>query len=191
MHAAIMADRATESRIDAALAERALKHDDRGAFSQLVRRHQGLVRAQLRRLTHGDHGWADDLAQEAFLQAWRKLALFRGEAGFGTWLYRIAYMTFLQSRRTHRPQVQYLTDNDGSAEDDSSRLALRRDLGNAMQGLAEAERNALVLCYEFDLTHEEAAYILNISAGTVKTHVARGKAKLRQSLAAWSPESSG
>jgi RNA polymerase sigma factor (sigma-70 family) len=184
-----MADHAIESRIDAALAERALKHDDRTAFSQLVLRHQGLVRAQLRRLTHGDHGWADDLAQEAFLQAWRKLALFRGEARFSTWLYRIAYMTFLQSRRTHRPQVQHLAGNDGTVEDDSNRLALRRDLGNAMQRLAEAERNALVLCYEFDLTHEEAAYVLNIPAGTVKTHVARGKAKLKQLLEPWRPES--
>ena len=60
-----------------------------------------------------------------------------------------------------------------------------------MEGLAEAERNVLVLCYEFDLTHEEASYVLNIPVGTVKTHVARGKAKLRQSLAAWRPESSG
>jgi RNA polymerase sigma factor (sigma-70 family) len=186
-----MADRATEARIDAALAERAMRYDDRSAFSELVRRHQGLVRAQLRRLTQGDHSWADDLAQEAFLQAWRKLDLFRGEARFGTWLYRIAYMTFLQSRRTHRAEVQHVVGYDGRVQDDSDALALSRDLDIAMHGLAEAERNALVLCYEFDLTHEEAAYVLNTPAGTVKTHVARGKAKLRRSLAAWSPKSSG
>ena len=94
-----MAERDTEARLDAALVARALQSGDQAAVGQLIRRHQGMVRAQLRRLTAGDHSWADDLAQETFMRAWRKLDQFRGQAQFATWLYRIAYTTFLQARR--------------------------------------------------------------------------------------------
>ncbi|HEY3521604.1 MAG TPA: sigma-70 family RNA polymerase sigma factor, partial [Rhodanobacteraceae bacterium] len=94
-----MADSAAEARIDCALVARVRLNDDRNAFEQLLRRHQGMVRAQLRRLLHGDAAAADDLAQETFLLAWRKLDQFRGEAAFSTWLYRIAYSCFLRAHR--------------------------------------------------------------------------------------------
>ncbi|MHB1284745.1 MAG: sigma factor, partial [Metallibacterium scheffleri] len=64
------------------------RQGDRNAFAELVRAHQGPVRAQLRRLSGGQCALADDLAQETFLRAWQSLPRFRGEAGFGTWLYR-------------------------------------------------------------------------------------------------------
>ena len=94
-----MVDRDAQARIDAALVLRAQQPDGAGAFEQLVRRHQGLVRAQLRRLLGDDPALADDLAQEVFVLAWRKLDQFRGESRFGTWLYRIAYSCFLQHVR--------------------------------------------------------------------------------------------
>ena len=94
-----MTDGDAEARVDRALVARALLEGDRRAFEQLLRRHQGMVRAQLRRLLHGDEAAADDLAQETFLLAWRKLDQFRGEARFSTWLYRIAYSCFLQAVR--------------------------------------------------------------------------------------------
>lgn len=94
-----MADGDAAARIDRALVARALLGQDRRAFEQLLRRHQGMVRAQLRRLLHGDEAAADDLAQETFLLAWRKLDQFRGESRFSTWLYRIAYSCSLQALR--------------------------------------------------------------------------------------------
>ncbi|MCZ8172204.1 MAG: sigma-70 family RNA polymerase sigma factor, partial [Brevundimonas sp.] len=94
-----MADPVAEAQADHALVARVLLTDDRRAFEQLLRRHQGMVRAQLRRLLHGDEARADDLAQETFLLAWRKLYQFRGEARFSTWLYSIAYSCFLQAYR--------------------------------------------------------------------------------------------
>ena len=94
-----MADSAAEARVDRALVVRVLLDDDRRAFEQLMRRHQGMVRAQLRRLLHGDEAAADDIAQEVFLLAWRKLDQFRGDAAFRTWLYRIAWSCFLQAQR--------------------------------------------------------------------------------------------
>ena len=80
---------------DAALIARVVVSDDRHAFGELVRRHQSMVRATLRKLTGGNTALADDLAQETFLLAYRNLKSFRQEARFSTWLYRIAYNAFL------------------------------------------------------------------------------------------------
>src|SRR5262249_34390283 len=145
------------------------------AFGHLVRRHQGAVRAQLRRLTRGDEAWADDLAQETFLLAWRKLEQFRADARFRTWLYRIAYRLFLQAIRGRRPVIGPHPDEETLTSDESRGVDLRRDLDQAMQSLPDSQRMALTLCYDFDLSYQEAAYVLGIPEGTVKTHVARGK----------------
>ena len=80
---------------DAVLVARVLAGDDRHAFAELTRRHQSTVRTLLRRLTRNDHALADDLAQDTFIQVYRSLRQFRGEAKFATWIYRIAYNTFL------------------------------------------------------------------------------------------------
>ena len=180
-----MADRGAGARLDAALVARALRDDGQRAFAELVRRHQSAVRAQLRRLTGGDYGWADDLAQETFLIAWRKLGQFRAEARFSTWLYRIAYTTFLQAARRRPARVEKTPEDSACVSDEPGAIALQRDLANAMTRLSEGERLALTLCYELDMSHEEAASVLAIPVGTVKTHIARAKAKLREWLAAW------
>jgi RNA polymerase sigma-70 factor (ECF subfamily) len=181
-----VADSAGEARVDQSLVARVLLGDDRGAFEQLVRRHQGLVRAQLRRLLHGDEAAADDLAQEVFLLAWRKLEQFRGEARFSTWLYQIAYSCFLQARR--RKSQSFEEADDGSAEGLQASLHpidLQLDIGRAMQRLSIAEQTVLLHCVQLGLSHEEAAYVLAMPLGTVKTHATRGKAKLKMQLAAW------
>ena len=137
---AFVADQAAEAKIDHALVARVLLADDRRAFEQLVRRHQGLVRAQLRRLVHGDHAEADDLAQEAFIMAWRKLHQFRGEARFSTWLYRIAYSCFLQARRKHSFAGEDI-EGDSIDRQASPRETpeLRFDIERAMQRLSASE----------------------------------------------------
>ena len=181
-----MVDSAAEARIDQSLVARALLGHDRRAFEQLVRRHQGMVRAQLRRLLHGDEAAADDLAQEAFLLAWRKLDQFRGDAKFSTWLYRIAYSCFLQANRK-KPWVA------GDAEEDELEhlpapvhaVNLQMDFERAMQNLSAAEQTVLLHCVQLGLSHEEAAFVLAMPLGTVKSHATRGKAKLKTWLAAW------
>lgn len=181
-----MADSVAEARIDQSLVARALLGNDRHAFEQLVRRHQGMVRAQLCRLLHGDEAAADDLAQETFLLAWRKLDQFRGEARFSTWLHRIAYSCFLQMCRTKSWAARH-------AEDDAmehlpaamNAMDLRMDLARAMQHLSTAEQAVLLHCVQLGLNHEEAAYVLAMPLGTVKTHATRGKAKLKIWLSAW------
>ncbi len=180
-----MADSDADARIDRALVARALLGNDPGAFEQLLRRHQGMLRAQLRRLLHGDAAAADDLAQEAFVLAWRKLDQFRGEARFSTWLYRIAYTCFLQVRRRR----SCAGDDDGEAAEHlpapMPAVDLQMDVERAMQRLSAAERTVLLHCVQLGLSHDEASYVLAMPLGTVKTHATRGKARLSAMLVAW------
>ena len=183
---------------DAQLIARVVVQDDRHAFSELVRRYQSIIRATLRRLTAGNHALADDLAQETFLLAYRNLKSFRQEARFSTWLHRIATNAFLADARKRKEEllgdtVAEVADDDdaempaaGDATGDHTRASnLRMDLERAMGVLSEGERAAIVQCYHNDLSHEEAAYVLNCPVGTVKTHLLRGKQKLKAQLEAW------
>jgi RNA polymerase sigma-70 factor (ECF subfamily) len=171
---------------DAALIRAVQASDDRGAFGELVRRHQSTVRTVLRRLTRGDAGLADDLAQETFVLAWRNIRHFRFEARFSTWLYRIAINAWRSEARRKRDLPLDLDDNELVAEDtaeDAPDIVARMDLERALATLSDGERAAIAACYYADLSHEEAAQALGIPVGTVKTHVLRGKAKLRARLA--------
>jgi RNA polymerase sigma-70 factor (ECF subfamily) len=185
---------------DAKLIARCIVGDDRHAFAELVRRHQSAVRACLRKLTAGNHALADDLAQDTFVLAWRNLKSFRQEARFSTWLYRIATNCWLGHVR--RRQEELLGDRDDSVPEESgdagsgdeaasadhaARTTMKIDLERAMALLSDGERAAIVQCYHNDLSHEEAAYVLGVPVGTVKTHVLRGKQKLKRALAAWAP----
>jgi RNA polymerase sigma-70 factor (ECF subfamily) len=182
---------------DAELIARAVANDERHAYAELVRRHQSAVRACLRRLTAGNHALADDLAQETFILAWRNLASFRQEARFSTWLYRIATNCWLADARKRKEALlgdadERVADDDdadagpGAATPDASRgTALKIDMERALALLSEGERAAIVACYYNDLSHEEAAFVLGCPIGTVKTHVLRGKQKLKRALEAW------
>lgn len=176
---------------DSELILRALVDDDRAAFGELVQRHQSAVRRFLRHLTCGDAALADDLAQETFIQAYRGLARFRGASGFATWLLGIAHNHYRNARRRQRPEA-FLSEEDSVNETASSptRSAdLQHDLAAALRQLSAEEQTLFYLCYQQGFSHSEAALALDCPAGTVKTHLARGKDKLRQLLTAWNPSS--
>jgi RNA polymerase sigma-70 factor, ECF subfamily len=160
---------------------------DREAFACLVRAHQGYLRKLLTRLCHGDAARADDLAQEAFVKAWRALPGFRGEARFRTWLTRLAYSA-LSAERPPLPQAPLDAETaDPPDSDFAPALSWRLDLGRALEQLAPRERDALLLCYGADLSHAEAAEVLGWPLGTLKTQVLRAKQKLQRRLKAWEP----
>ena len=173
---------------DADLIARVLADDDRNAFAELVRRHQSAVRGFLRKLSGGDHGRADDLAQETFLRAYRGLSQFSGEARFSAWLFGIAYRAFLSELRARKeaalPASAEASRAEGSMAEEplAERVARRHDLTRAMGQLRPEERAALALTYGQDISHEEAAAILDWPLGTLKTHVARAKEHLRRCL---------
>ena len=146
----------------------------------------------------GNAALSDDLAQESFLLDYRNLKSFRHDARFSTWLYRIATNAFLADARKRKEEL--LGDRDGdladdegdddahaeSAESDHARATtLRMDMGRALAVLSDAERAAIIQCYHNDLSHEEAARVLDCPVGTVKTHILRAKQKLKARLAAW------
>lgn len=163
-------------------------------FDELVRTHQGRVRAFLGRLCQSD-AIAEDIAQETFLKARKGLASYRGEGSLASWLLRIAYREFLAQRRK-RGVADVLVDNVDDVDDDDGRNRLQpdrtmeRDVRRAMRLLSDDERVAVAACFFEDLTHEEAAAALEIPLGTLKSHVARAKEKLRAPLAAYASATS-
>ena len=168
---------------DAASAERRAAAGDVAAFGLLVRQHQSPLRGYLRRLTRGNHALADDLAQETFLEAYRKMAQFQGpsqgQGSFAGWLYAIAWSRFLME--TRKRKLEPLDDIDeGSGLQSDPHLKL--DLEKALAMLRPPERSALTLCFALGLAHEEAAQVMNLPLGTLKSHVARGRLKLKTLL---------
>ncbi|HEY9027053.1 MAG TPA: sigma-70 family RNA polymerase sigma factor [Burkholderiaceae bacterium] len=166
---------------------------DRRAFGRLVGAHQSRVRLQLRRLARGDAALADDLAQETFVQAWLHLHEFRGDARLATWLHRIALTRFLQHARRPALPVEWRDEADIDAPDTAHDArpveGLGRDVERALQSLSEIQRLAVVHCFHLDLSHAEAAQVLGLPLGTLKSHLDRAKTRLRELLQAWNPES--
>jgi len=170
---------------DSALVSRAAAKDV-AAFSMLARQHQSKVRGLLMRLTRGNHTLADDLSQETFLEAWRGIGNFRGDSAFATWLYRIAYSRFLMHARKRKPDDQ-LDEWEGETASGEGAAHARIDLERAMAKLSAPERAALTLCFALGLSNTEAADALEMPLGTLKSHVLRGREKLKTILEGGTP----
>jgi RNA polymerase sigma factor (sigma-70 family) len=158
---------------------------DADAFGELVRRHQSQVRNFLRKLSR-DYVLADDLAQDAFLHAWNKLHTFTGKGSFIGWLLKVAYTTFLQSKRKSKRYVEILTEvgDDADAMDrrysvDSDEIS---DLDKFLAVLTEEERAVMILSYACGLSHREIGDAANMPIGTVKSIIFRGKEKVRDNF---------
>jgi RNA polymerase sigma-70 factor (ECF subfamily) len=161
---------------DAASAERRAATGDVAAFGALVRQHQSSVRGFLRRLTKGNHALADDLAQETFLEAYRKIAQYQGQGSFTGWLHAIAWSRFLMENRKRKLEPLDEMDERVAPSIDP---AIKLDLEKAMALLRAPERAALTLCFALGMPHEEAAHVMGVPLGTLKSHVARGREKLK------------
>jgi RNA polymerase sigma factor (sigma-70 family) len=169
---------------DSDLIARVLACEDQNAYGELVRRYQSPVRGFITRMARGDTHLADDIAQETFLNAWRKLHTYRGGARFSTWLFSIAFHEFAKVARTRG--MREMNGRAEPAEEEQaapcSESHARMDLSDALNQLNAGERAAVVLCCQNGLSHDEAAQALNCPLGTVKTNILRGKEKLRKIL---------
>jgi RNA polymerase sigma-70 factor (ECF subfamily) len=162
---------------DGELAARAAGGND-DAFAALVRRHQAGLRGFLLRLTRGQRALADDLAQDTLVQAWRKIGQYRGNGAFAGWLARIAYTRYLMEARKRK--LEPLGDEtDPSQPADGLEPGTRLDLERALARLSLPERAALTLCHAMGYSNGEAAEILKMPEGTLKSHVLRGRKKLQ------------
>ena len=155
---------------DAALVARALLHQDHEAFGLLVRRYQSPVRDFLRQMTRGDSSLADDLAQETFVRGWQRLAGFRAEARFLSWLFGIACNAFRASFRRAKasPVIFASAVPEHPSPAPTAPPGLRLDLEEALSALGDDER-AAILPPPAGLSHQEAAEALGWPLGTVKT----------------------
>lgn len=169
---------------DAQLVARAVVHADQHAFATLVRQHQSSLRLFLRRLTRND-ALADDLAQETFIRAWKALHTFRHQAAFRTWLFQIAYNLHISHARKRPPSVvpSEQIGHDARQPPPERQAQLRHDLRHLLDVLAPDERTVITLCFQQDFTHQECSDILGMPLGTVKTHINRGREKLKRQLA--------
>lgn len=156
---------------------------ERRAFGELVRRHGSAVRGLLRRMG-AQAAEADDVAQDALLAAFERIAEFRGEGTFAGWVKRIAARQYLRRLQREKRLAELATEGaDEEADAASGDADHRIDLDEALKVLSPAERLCVSMCYGAGLSHGEAAEALNLPLGTVKSHVKRGLEKLRARLA--------
>jgi RNA polymerase sigma-70 factor, ECF subfamily len=159
---------------------------DDAAFSELVRRRQSALRQFLRRLCK-DHSLADDLAQQAFLSAWRSLPKLASAAAYWPWLRRVAINAWLQHVRRQRDS---LASDERDLEDvpaATTAIEERLDLDAALAELPAIPRLCTVLAYSEGMSHAEISGVTGLPLGTVKSHITRGAARLRQRLRAYAP----
>ncbi len=163
---------------------RAQSGDER-AFERLYRENLGRVYALCLRMT-GDRTDAEELTQEAFVRAWRKIGSFRGESAFSTWLHRLTVnlvLTEFRSRSRRNERVS-LTD-DLAQHDTPARAAAPRervDLEQAIASLPDGARHVFVL-YEIEgYKHDEIASMMGIASGTTKAQLHRARRLLREAL---------
>ncbi|MDR2119864.1 MAG: sigma-70 family RNA polymerase sigma factor [Tannerella sp.] len=165
---------------EALLVSRAALFGDKEAFGRLVEIYQSPVRRFFCNLTGGDAERSKDLAQETFVKAWLSVGSFRAAAAFSTWLYRIAYNVFCDDCRAGRREACEPDAEPGTepACDNATDGELRIDLARALSALSVAERTAMLLFYMEDKPVERIAAIMGCPAGTVKSHLHRGREKL-------------
>ena len=150
----------------------------RREFGELVRRHSSAVRGLLRRMG-AQPSLADDIAQDAFIQAFERCAEFRGDGTFAAWIKRIAARLYIKRCVKEARYVDEVTDDELAHQPHPGD---RMDLDEALKILSEPERLCVSLCHGVGMAHPEIASALNLPLGTVKSHVKRGLDKLRARL---------
>jgi RNA polymerase sigma-70 factor (ECF subfamily) len=157
-----------ENDEDLALSRRAAGGDS-AAFAMLVEKYEAALRGFLARMVGPD--LADDIAQEAFFKAWRAAGQYDGRARYSTWLTRIAWRCRLDELRRSRAAEPPADPHVDGGE--------RAEVNDMLRRLGTSERAALILCEGQGWTHAEAAALLGVPLGTLKSTVARAKEKCR------------
>ena len=156
---------------------------DVDAFETIYNQHAARIYTLACRMAGSPHD-GEDLLQEIFLQAHRKLASFKGDSSLGTWLYRLALNHCLDYVRSRRAKMGRLTDTldaEGAMEPVAARETpiARVDLERALQQLPQGCREAFVLHDVEGFDHKEVAKLLGIAEGTSKSQVFKARSRLR------------
>lgn len=161
---------------------------EREAFAKLVERYQTRIRhTTLRMLRQREE--AEEAAQDTFVRAYRGLPKFREDAAFSTWLYKICYNVCLNYLERKKPKLADLSEAEFfnlPEEEMPDRLFESREfqclLERAMTALPPKQSSAIVLYHAQHLSYQEIAEIMEEPINNVKTHLFRGRAKLREML---------
>ena len=165
-----------------------IKSGDAAAFEALYRQHATRLYNLATRMSGGGND-AEDLLQEIFLLAYRKVGSYRGESSLGTWLYRLAMNHCLDVLRNRQTRMGQLTDSMN--EPDAAPVAApvpalstvsRIDLERAIEALPPACRAAFLLHDVEGFGHQEVAEILGVSEGTSKSQVHKARLRIRAHL---------
>jgi RNA polymerase sigma-70 factor (ECF subfamily) len=159
---------------------------DLDAFETLYRQHSGKVYALCLRLSAGEKTVATELMQDVFVRAWRRLATFRGDCAFSSWLHRLAVNSMLENARSDaRREARVLPMDDTSRLPGAARSTgwdLKMDMEAAIAALPKGARLAFVLHDVEGYQHQEIAQQLGVSVGTVKAQLHRARRLLREKL---------
>jgi RNA polymerase sigma-70 factor (ECF subfamily) len=157
---------------------------DRQAFERLYRAHVGRVYALCARMV-ADRALAEELTQDVFVRAWEKLALFRGDSSFGTWIHRVAVNVVLNRRESDGRHRGRTVEDDGVVDTLPARPLApgdRMDLERAIAKLPPGARRIFVLHDVEGYRHEEIAEQLGITSGGSKAQLHRARLLLREAL---------
>ncbi|MFF2191326.1 RNA polymerase sigma factor [Streptomyces sp. NPDC058157] len=183
-------DEETAEAGDRLLAVRAAEGDEE-AFEVLVHRHSPAM-LQLAERLMGGRAEAEDAVQDAFVSAWRSLPEYRGEAGFGTWLYRIVTNRCLNLLRARRPAADLDTVAEPAAPEHQSSPARAaesnaavRDLAQAMGGLSAEQKVCWMLREIEGQSYETIAQAVGIRPEAVRARVFRARRMLTEAMTAW------
>jgi RNA polymerase sigma factor (sigma-70 family) len=166
-------------------------------FEQIVRDHQAMVFGTLMRMT-GSRENVDDLAQEVFIRLYRALPSFRGEALLSTYLYRItvnvAQNEWKRRRRDTKSLISISDETSGwedrlehpgrNAVEQIEEREFAQSVEEQLQNLSRIERAVIVLYHQEERTYEQISLALGLPIGTVRTHLHRGRKKMREALQA-------
>lgn len=167
---------------------------EEAAFSELMRRYEDRMFAMAYRIT-GDRSDALDATQEAFVSLFRRAASFRGDSAFSTWLYRIGMNAAYDIVRRRRPSEPLPDKDTGTAlsmrRSMEEAAGIRSDVASALALLPEEYREAVVLHDLADVPYDEVAKLTQVSLGTVKSRISRGRRRLAELLEpSYRPEAS-
>ena len=176
---------------------RRAKQGDMLAFEELILKHEKIVyNLALRMMNHGED--AKDISQEVFLKAYRSLSNFDERSAFSTWLYRITHNTCIDEMRKRKGKQSFsleeeleheegsvqrqIADEGDTPEESILRAEQKNEILQALDNLSEEHKAAIVLRDVKGLSYEEIAEILEVTLGTVKSRISRGRNQLKNEI---------
>ncbi len=162
-----------------------IAQSDNQAFQELLYRYTQRVFNLAWRLC-SDRTEAEDLTQEVFFKVWRNAGTWRPQAKLETWLYRILYNLFIDTRRQRKIEPEVLSEDLSSQEDSPEQTLMKKreeeEIQNVLTSLPDRQREALILCYYQGLKAKEAAEILSVSQGALESLLFRARQLLKEKL---------